>query len=318
MSGFFPWLALISVASAALLPPPVPAPTAPAVLPRQDASDANTTVGFYVIGTLDDTTAWATSVFPETESYLFTREQYWQKCPSSSVFEVDGITTTSVLLATGCSAWTSCSGTTLYNGDSSSTCGGDFGLCYTDLKFSSSGAPSAYTRIYCDWTGRHGDFTTSLYEVLPADATPTPTTSFDSSSSAERTSARVPSSTSSPSSANQNDSDSDGSKDNTGVIAGSVVGGLAVIAFAGVAVLYILKRAKRHEKPTPRSSCDSETPEPQAHGRAEMTGVGYHEAPSYSPMASKYGHTINGGELDAQHTTAELGAMPEREPERRF
>jgi len=40
-----------------------------------------------------------------------------------------------------------------------------------------------------------------------------------------------------------------GSSNNTGIIAGSVVGGVAVLAICGVAVLWILKRSK-HEKQT--------------------------------------------------------------------
>ena len=47
-----------------------------------------------------------------------------------------------------------------------------------------------------------------------------------------------------------------GGSSNTGVIAGSVVGGVAVLALAGVAILWILKRNKRHAQAT------SQTPGP--------------------------------------------------------
>ena len=48
-----------------------------------------------------------------------------------------------------------------------------------------------------------------------------------------------------------------------------------------------------------------------------MTGNQYLEAPAYTPMATKYGHTINGGELDGQHGMAELGGVPLHEAEER-
>ena len=45
---------------------------------------------------------------------------------------------------------------------------GLYGSCYSDIKLKSLGASSAFTRIYCDWTGSHQALTTSVYEILPA------------------------------------------------------------------------------------------------------------------------------------------------------
>jgi hypothetical protein len=126
-------------------------------------------------------------------------------------------------------------------------------------------------------------------------------------------SAPTPSPTSSPISEENKSSGGTNASSNTAVIAGSVVGGLAVIAFAGVAVLYILKRSKRHAAGAPISSSDDDSMNP--YGTPEMTRNGYPEAPVYPHMATKYGHTINGGELDGQHGTVELGGVPLHEAE---
>ena len=77
------------------------------------------------------------------------------------------------------------------------------------------------------------------------------------------------------------------------MIAGSVVGGIAVIAFAGVAILYILKRSKRHSAGTPVPSSDDDSMNP--YGTPEMTMNGYPDAQVYTHTATKHGHTINGG-----------------------
>ncbi|CAN9155158.1 unnamed protein product [Alternaria alternata] len=186
--------------------------------------------------------------------------------------------------------------------------------------FTTSGASDAYTRIYCDWTGSHPLLSTTLYKELPADANPTSVVSQSEASATPASnsnpspSASTPSPTASPSN-EENQSPGGGGAGNTAIIAGSVVGGLAVIAFAGVAILYILKRSKRHAAGAPIPSSDGDSADP--HGTPEMTRDGYPEAPAYSPMATKYGHAINGGELDGQHGTAELGGVPLHEAEGR-
>jgi len=61
MYSLFFHLASISLAAAALIHAPLPSTTAPAVLRRQDSASGSPsdylTVGYLVIGTLDDTTA---------------------------------------------------------------------------------------------------------------------------------------------------------------------------------------------------------------------------------------------------------------------
>ncbi|KAI4950010.1 hypothetical protein J4E91_004666 [Alternaria rosae] len=139
--------------------------------------------------------------------------------------------------------------------------------------------------------------------------------SIPASNSNPSISAPTPSPTSSPASEqNQSPGGSSGSG-STAIIAGSVVGGLAVIAFAGVAILYILKRSKRHPAGTPVPSSDGDSMNP--YGTPEMTRNGYPEAQAYTYTATKYGHAINGGELDGQHGTAELGGIPLHEAEGR-
>ncbi|KAG9187517.1 hypothetical protein G6011_05388 [Alternaria panax] len=323
MFSFLLQLGSIGVAAAAMIKPLMPAPTAPAVLPRQDsASDTGiVVVGYQNIGTENDQPVWAVSTFPRSEGYLFTTGSLWQKCKASSAFEVSGTSTTSALPRTGCEAWTSCFHTTVYgSGGLTSTCDGEYGSCYSDIMFTTSGASDAYTRIYCDWTGSHPLLSTTLYQELPANANPTPVASQSEASTTPAsnrdpsTSASTPSPTSSPAD-RQSQSSGGGGSNNTGVIAGSVVGGLAVIALAGVAILYILKRSKRHAAGAHIPSSDGDSTNP--YGSPEMTRSGYTEAPAYSPMATKYGQTINGGELDGQHGTAELAGMPLHEAEER-
>jgi len=48
---------------------------------------------------------------------------------------------------------------------------GEYGSCYSDIMFTTSGASDAYTRIYCDWTGSHPLLSTTLYKELPANGT---------------------------------------------------------------------------------------------------------------------------------------------------
>lgn len=51
------------------------------------------------------------------------------------------------------------------------TSDGEYGSCYSDIMFTTSGASDAYTRIYCDWTGSHPLLSTTLYKELPANGT---------------------------------------------------------------------------------------------------------------------------------------------------
>ncbi|KAL1801322.1 hypothetical protein ACET3X_001664 [Alternaria dauci] len=316
MFSFLLQLGSVGVAAAGLINAQMPAPTAPAVLPRQDSA-SNTgivVVGYQDIGTESDEHIWAISTFPRSEGYLFTTGSLWQKCKASTAFEVSGTSTTSPLPQTGCEAWTSCFHTTVYgSGGLTSTCDGEYGSCYSDIMFTTSGASDAYTRIYCDWTGSHPLLSTTLYKELPNNAGPTSVVSQSeasttpASNSNPATSATTPSPTSG-SASEQGQPSNGGGSNNTGIIAGSVVGGLAVIAFAGVAILYILKRSKRHAAGAPVPSSDGDSTNP--YGTPEMTRSGYTEAPAYSPMATKYGHTINGGELEGQQGTAELGGVP--------
>ncbi|KAI4674380.1 uncharacterized protein J4E84_010618 [Alternaria hordeiaustralica] len=300
----------------------MPAPTAPAMLPRQGPANGIVVMGYELIGTQDDKPVWSIKTFPQSDGYLFTTGSLYQSCKASSAFEVDGTTTTSPLPKTGCEAWTSCSHTTVYgSGGVTSTCDGDYGLCYSDIMFTTFGASDAYTRIYCDWTGSHPLMSTTLYQALPANVDSTSVASQQAASSTPASnsnpsiSAPTPSSTSNPAGEqNQPPAGISGSI-NTSIIAGAVVGGLAVIAFAGVAIFYILKRSKRHSAGTAVPSSDGDSMNP--YGTPEMTRDGYPDAEAYAHTATKHGHTINGGELDGQHGTAELGGVPLHEAEDR-
>jgi hypothetical protein len=94
---------------------------------------------------------------------------------------------------------------------------------------------------------------------------------------------------------------------NIGVIAGSVIGGIAVLAIAGVAILYIFKRSKPHENTAPTYN----NAHPRMHQYpSELDSPKIHEAaPSYHERsATKYGsRVLMRGELDGQQTRIEMG-----------
>lgn len=54
MISFLLQLGSIGVAAAALIPAAMPAPTAPAMLPRQDPANGIVVMGYELIGTQDD------------------------------------------------------------------------------------------------------------------------------------------------------------------------------------------------------------------------------------------------------------------------
>jgi hypothetical protein len=129
----------VSAATAAIIRPPMPAITTPAILPRQASDNGNFTVGYVALGSHGGSTTCkhrnpelhysiisnhdvgTTSQWEATASYLYTYDTFYQQCLVSTIFETDGTTTTSLLPTNGCSVWTDCSHTTVYNAAGSST-----------------------------------------------------------------------------------------------------------------------------------------------------------------------------------------------------
>jgi hypothetical protein len=102
-----------------------------------------------------------------------------------------------------------------------------------------------------------------------------------------------------------------GGSSNTGVIAGSVVGGVAVLALAGVAVLWILKRHKKQpELQTEYASAHPQTPTPyhpptQSDKPMDLQPMysesGMSDVPEFVPPASyaPYGHAYANASLNS-------------------
>ncbi|ORY00656.1 hypothetical protein BCR34DRAFT_108114 [Clohesyomyces aquaticus] len=123
--------------------------------------------------------------------------------------------------------------------------------CLTNLLYSSYGATeSPYSSFYCGWLSDTKVNAVSVYQKSPT-ITAFPSTS---SSNSNPTATPNPASASTlPSSTSTSEPSGGGGKlnSNTGVIAGSVIGGVAVLGAIGVAVLYILKRSRRYEHTGP-------------------------------------------------------------------
>ncbi|KAF1955157.1 hypothetical protein CC80DRAFT_88503 [Byssothecium circinans] len=256
------WLISFLIAS-----PAYAAVTQRGILPRQTTSPRSTTptqppstLGYYSNGedTAKDpvTTIWAPITAPTTTPFYFTSSgDFFRWCslfPSYSTSAGDKTTSisTSYLISAGSSAcpiWTSCGGGYLYGAGGASTfCqSGDY-RCMTYNVLPSYGASGGQTSLTCSFSSPGKLLETKLYKALPASTgltAATPTQRFSESGSASPASTPSnggPINTGRPEPASS-------STRNTAVIAGSVVGGIAVIAFAGVAVLFILRRNKRNK-----------------------------------------------------------------------
>jgi hypothetical protein len=141
---------------------------------------------------------------------------------------------------------------------------------------------------------------------MPSVSSISAASSQSNQASPSNTTGAVPSATTAPSRNSASSCPTPESKSNIGVTAGSVIGGIAVLAFTGI-IFYILKRSKRHENTAPTHN--NAYPGIQQCA-SELDSYGVHEAaPSYyEGSAANYGsRVLVRGELDGQQTRVEIG-----------
>ncbi|KAF2705550.1 hypothetical protein K504DRAFT_92493 [Pleomassaria siparia CBS 279.74] len=220
------------------------------------------TWGYYSYAETSGTTIWQPTVYhdfeddPVNNDELYTTSGSFFKFCYCDYYETLGLYLPPSSTSTSCLYWTSCSMGTLY-GDSTSTMRSDSrSVCYTDIYYSSWGASNPLTSflLFYDTPLK----ITSYFKEQPPDIVPSSTTisntAFTTSSNTALSSSSVstspahtptPTTTTTPTSTPNQSSSS-----NAKVIAGSVVGGLAGLILAMVAVLLILRHYKHRNAST--------------------------------------------------------------------
>ncbi|CAI6339830.1 unnamed protein product [Periconia digitata] len=208
-----------------------------------------TTLGYYsndeTAGT-PTVTVWAPVIASTAGVYYVTSQSnYWRQCSyyvSSSTFTITSLSSTSrsysssFMTTSGtysCPIWTDCQAGTLSGiGVSPSFCQNGPSRCMTYTLFDSWSGTPTMTSLGCYTTTNSQEiFETAIYQKKPES---TGLTKPATSTPPAEGSSDTPPPPAAPPATN-----------NTSAIAGGVVGGLAVLAIAGVAVFWILRRSKR-------------------------------------------------------------------------
>ncbi|KAH7120820.1 hypothetical protein B0J11DRAFT_581588 [Dendryphion nanum] len=239
----------------ALIPVPTPAPTFPAVLAKRDEKH---TLGYKSESQVGETTIY-TSVTNsyDLNSMIQSGSYYHGNCFSS----LPGATPSCDV---NYDLYTACSSGWLVAKSTSRFCENDVSSCQSDLLMFSYGALPYRTQIYCATIGH---VAWDVYEIKPP-ATGVTRMARTRSTGATTTTAATPSSTSRATSRTMDGSESTstaassssssgapasssgvvtperGERNYTPVIAGSVVGGLSVIAIAVVGAFFLLRRRR--------------------------------------------------------------------------
>ncbi|KAF2279004.1 uncharacterized protein EI97DRAFT_465354 [Westerdykella ornata] len=214
---------------------PLPVPTGLGTDPAA-SSKLTRTFAYFSGGQTEGVVLWAPFTY-RPDDYTFTSSgQFWRGC-SKTYYQTVG---TSVSADTECPLFTTCSDGWLKWSTKSVFCVQAGSSCYTDLLYETYGATDALSWLYCNTAST--DVVTAYRTQPPANVpatTTNPSTSINSPSSTQTgpTSTTSTTSTSTPPPEPK-------PKNNAGIIAGSVVGGVAVIALAAVAIFYILRRGR--------------------------------------------------------------------------
>ncbi|KAF2679201.1 hypothetical protein K458DRAFT_435246 [Lentithecium fluviatile CBS 122367] len=249
-------------------------------------------------------------------AFFYTTNDHFAMCYSSvsysyQTYSTDATSTyysTSTSTATACPVYTSCSDGYIYTAPAgpSSYCEANGYSCITYTLYTSFGDEQGVTSLACISPQSTDATETKLYINKP-----------DSTGLARSTSIPTPSSspsTPTPTISPPSGGGGGGSSNHTGVIAGSVVGGLAVLALAGIATLWILKRSKRHPEPQPSYSVHPQTPTPYypptqgdkpSEGPAMYEDRRMSEVPEYVPRSAHagYGNGFGNGENGYDRTS---------------
>ncbi|KAF2243371.1 hypothetical protein BU26DRAFT_116886 [Trematosphaeria pertusa] len=195
----------------------------------------------------DGTVIWAPLTYYASDYSLMTSSKYYTICPDSTY-----LSSISSYMFTCSKLWTACTSGYLVAESTSSFCLSAGYTCFTSLLFPSYGASEAVTKLGC---ATHPDETVStifsIYQerppptILAADLTSTASTSTPSASPASSLATSTATSTSSAS------AHSSSKPNRTGIIAGSVVAGVAVLVMGSLGVLYVLRRTRRNNASAP-------------------------------------------------------------------
>ncbi|PVI08310.1 hypothetical protein DM02DRAFT_621197 [Periconia macrospinosa] len=300
--------------------PSAPPSTTPAASSSSSSSSYGTsTIGYYSNG--EEGSPITTTIFgafsltpttigaPATVStgltlYTKSSSNYWRSCAyvvsySSTTITENASTTqrstsTTFLTSSGtysCPIWTDCQAGTLSGFDSATSfCQVGASRCITYVLYNSFGGMPSQTSLGCSSVASGSAVETTLYYNKPA------ATGLTRPSGVSQTSSSPPESSTSP------PSSPPPAKDNTGAIAGGVVGGLAVLAVAGVAIFWILRRSRRKNKDEPVSSATDTPYDP--YKQSPQGPVGYYEP----------GITSQKAELAAGQNAAIYEAPPNEVP----
>lgn len=256
-SSLLAFLASISCVSAIAAPQPkvTPAPVLGAVYARQIASVSSsrsstskftTTWGYYSGGTNTNGTLWAPITWTTEGNTLVSSGGHVRRCTFSStsqyISSLSSYSYTTFDTVTSCYLFTTCSEGWLVAASTSFYCVRSQSVCKTDLLYETFGASDAMTWMYCDTTSTGASTITAMYKTKPGPmpaTTPASTTSETSATAASSLPSQSTTTVPPPPKSN-----------NTGVIAGSVVGGVAVLAIAGVGILFLLRRNRKKKQNT--------------------------------------------------------------------
>ncbi|KAF2113378.1 hypothetical protein BDV96DRAFT_122678 [Lophiotrema nucula] len=246
-------LALSSYARAAILPAEV-------LVERQDSLSLTSTftyetLGYTSQGMQGESTIWMPWEYDDTEWYYASSDSFWTSCFVDSTVLTFGTSYTISYIPSSCPIYTSCDLGIMAAASTTTQCNGQGYACTTMFLLDSWGASDSTTRIDCLAT-YSGDNSTALSVFRTKPALVVSTTEPPSTTTLASTSGSTPSPAPAPTTPiasetaaanNGNNKSGGGGSNNAGVIAGSTIGGIAVLGAIGVAVLYILKRSRRHE-----------------------------------------------------------------------
>ncbi|KAF2662348.1 hypothetical protein K491DRAFT_686235 [Lophiostoma macrostomum CBS 122681] len=217
------------------------------VVPRQASSTsyAVSTLGYSSVNVESESTTWGAYSYYIDYMWTITTDSYFGFCSSYTPYDYSASSYESG--TDTCYLYTTCSEGILYGPSSYSNDCVDSGYkCGTWQLYESWGASDAQQYLFCAYTTENT--TTSLFVEKPGARVTEPASSsaITTSSSTPTTTSATPASTSSAPPATSAAGGGGGSSSNTGVIAGSVVGGVAVLAIAGVAIFWIMRRSRNN------------------------------------------------------------------------
>lgn len=260
------FLASTSCVSAIAAPQPkvTPAPVLGPIHARQVASTSSrpsttskftTTWGWYSGGSDAQGTVWAPITWTTEGNTLVSSGGHVRRCTYSStssyISSLSSYSYTTFDQVTSCYLFTTCSEGWLVAASTSFYCVRSQSVCKTDLLYQTFGASDPMTWMYCDTTSSGASTITAMFKTKPGPMPATTSASATTETSATVATQSIPAETTTS-------APPPGKSSNTGVIAGSVVGGVAVLAIAGVGILFLLRRNRKKKAATTETAAQAQ------------------------------------------------------------